>query len=167
MRQLLSSPSLAGSQTWVPIITRGRCWHSKDSLFTPFNGWRAVDGATWELIRGLGYSGSSLPSLLGLYSVNILYREDFPQSAYWSRRNFSSILGSQSESWRIEGVRFWKLSRTYLGEKPYSLSVQTQAHHPSGNKISLRESNGPLSSTCPGTTGSFSQDFYFLIKINI
>ena len=36
----------------LPLVVEG--WNSKDSLFTPFNGWRAVDGATWELIRVWG-----------------------------------------------------------------------------------------------------------------
>ena len=40
------------------------------------------DGATWELLRGLGYSGSSLPTCPSLSLDNLLYREDFPWSAH-------------------------------------------------------------------------------------
>ena len=39
--------------------------------------------------------------------------------------NFVQI-GVVSCHWRLEGVRVWKLSRTYPGEKPSSLSVPTQ-----------------------------------------
>ena len=85
------------------------------------------DGATWELIRGLGYSGSSLPSCPSLSLDNLLYREDFPWSTQ-GRRDLSSS-GVVSGSWRLDGVRIWKLSRTYPGEKPPSLSVLT--HRPS------------------------------------
>ena len=59
----------------VPPVVEG--WHLDDSLFTPFNGRRAVDEDTWELIRGLGYFGSSLSSWMGLSPVNLLCSEDF------------------------------------------------------------------------------------------
>ena len=80
--------------------------------------------ATWELLRGLGYSGSSLPSCPSLSLDNHLYREDFPWSTQ-GRRDLSSCGVYRPKSWRLEGVRIWKLSRTYSGEKPPSLSVLT------------------------------------------
>ena len=40
------------------------------------------------------------------------------------RRDLSSS-GVVSSGWRLDGVRIWKLSRTYPGEKPPSLSVLT------------------------------------------
>ena len=57
------------------VIIRGQ-WPN------PIQRGRSKDGITWELLRGLGYSGSSLPSWLGLSPANLLYREDFPQSIH-------------------------------------------------------------------------------------
>ena len=80
--QLLSSPSLAGSQTWVSSTTRGRRLIFGDSFYYPIQWVENKDGATWELLRDLGYSGSSLPSCPNLSLDNFLYREDFPWSAH-------------------------------------------------------------------------------------
>ena len=74
----------------VPSTTVVQGSHSEDGLFTLFNGRRAVDGTSWELIRGLGYSGSSLPSWLGLSPANLLYCEDFPSLHTWGRRGLDS-----------------------------------------------------------------------------
>ena len=41
------------------------------------------------------------------------------------RRDLSSSGVYMTKSWLLEGVRIWKLSRTYPGEKPPSLSVLT------------------------------------------
>ena len=43
----------------------------------------------------------------------------------WGRHDLSSCGVVRPKSWRLEGVRIWKLSRTYPGEKPPSLSVLT------------------------------------------
>ena len=43
----------------------------------------------------------------------------------WGRRDLSSCRVYRPKSWRLEGVRIWKLSRTYPGEKPPSLSALT------------------------------------------
>ena len=51
---LLPFPSLAGSQTWVSSTTRGRRLTFGDSLYYPIQWVEIKDGATWELIRGLG-----------------------------------------------------------------------------------------------------------------
>ena len=64
----------------VPPVVEG--WHSGDSLNYPIQWVESKDGATWMLIRGLGYSGSSLPSCPSLSLDNLLYREDFPWSAH-------------------------------------------------------------------------------------
>ena len=64
----------------VPPVVEG--WHSGDSLLYPIQWVASKDGATWELIRGLGYSGSSFPSCPSLSLDNLLYREDFPWSAH-------------------------------------------------------------------------------------
>ena len=64
----------------VPPVVEG--WHSGDSLYYPIQWVKSKDGATWELIRGLGNSGSSLSFHPSLSSTNILYREDFPWSAH-------------------------------------------------------------------------------------
>ena len=80
--QHFPSPSLAGSQTWVSSTTRGRRLAFGDSLNYPIQWVESKDGATWELIRGLRYSGSSLPSYPSLSLDNLLYREDFLWSAH-------------------------------------------------------------------------------------
>ena len=80
--QLLTSPSLAGSQTWVSITTRGRRLTFGDSLYSPIQWVESKDGVTWELIRGLGHSGSSLSSCPSLSLDNLLFREDFPWSTH-------------------------------------------------------------------------------------
>ena len=87
--QLLPSPSLAGSQTWVSSTTRGRRLTFGDSLFYPIQWVESKDGTTWELLRGLEYSGSSLPFCPSLSLDNLLYREDFPWSTQ-GRRDLSS-----------------------------------------------------------------------------
>ena len=76
--QLLHTQPLVSSQTWVFSTSRGHTitfWG-----LSPHPIQRV--GATWELIRGLRYSGLSFPSCLSLSSANLLYREDFPQSTY-------------------------------------------------------------------------------------
>ena len=80
--QLLSSPSLVGSQTWVSSTTRGRRLTFGGQPLYPIQWVESKDGATWELIRGLRYSGSSLPSCPSLSLDNLLYSEDFPWSAH-------------------------------------------------------------------------------------
>ena len=123
-RRLLPSPSLACSQTWVSSTTRGRRLTLGDSLYYPIQWIESKDGATWELLRGLGYSGSSLPSCPSLSLDNLLYREDFPVYTRGGR-DHSSCGVVRSKSWRLEDVRIWKLSRTYPDKKPPSLSVLT------------------------------------------
>ena len=81
--QHFPSPSLAGSQTWVSSTTRGRRLTFGGQPLLPHSmGRESKDGATWELFRGLGYSGSSFPSCPSLSLDNLLYREDFPWSAH-------------------------------------------------------------------------------------
>ena len=72
----------------------------------------------------MGYSGSSLPSCPSLFLDNLLYREDFPWSTQ-GRHDLSSSGVYRPKSWCLEGARIWKLSMTYPGEKPPSLSVLT------------------------------------------
>ena len=79
---LLPSSSLADSQTWVSSTIRGRRLTFGDSLYYPIQWVEIKDGATWELLWGLGYSGSSLPSCPNLSLDNLLYREDFLWSAH-------------------------------------------------------------------------------------
>ena len=87
----------------------------------------------WELLRGLGDTGSSLPSCPSLSLDNLLYREDFPWSTQ-GRRDLGSSGVYRPKSWRLEGVRIWKLSRTYPSEKPPSLSVLTHGCSPATRK---------------------------------
>ena len=52
--------------------------HSGDSLYYFIQLVERKEWATWELLRGLGYSSLSLPSCPSLSLDNLLYREDFP-----------------------------------------------------------------------------------------
>ena len=88
-RRHFPSPSLADNQTWVSSTTRGRRLTFGDSLYYPIQWVESKDEATWELLRGLGYSGSSLPSCPSLSLDNLLYREDFPWPTQ-GRRDLSS-----------------------------------------------------------------------------
>ena len=101
----------------------------KDSIRgqTPYSiRWvRSKDGATWELIRALRYSDSSVLSVWAYLQPTSFIERIFLSLHTWGRRYLSSVHVSQSEHWRLENVRFWKLSRTYPGEKPSSLSVPT------------------------------------------
>ena len=86
-----------------------------------------------ELLRGLEDTGSSLPSCPSLSLDNLLYREDFP----WSTHGIGVTLvqaGFTGLAWHLEGVRIWKLSRTYPGEKPPSYSVLTHRCSPATRK---------------------------------
>ena len=83
------------------------------------------DGATWELIRGFKYSGKPFPPGCILSSANLLYREDFPQSTHGVDVTLLQT-GQSALGWLLEGVRVWKLNRTYHGEKPSSLSLPTE-----------------------------------------
>ena len=80
--QLLPSPSLVGSQTWVSSTTCGRRLTFGGQPLLPHSMGREQGWAIWELIRGLGYSGSFLLSCPSLSLDNLLYREDFPWSAH-------------------------------------------------------------------------------------
>ena len=55
---------------------------SGDSLYYSIKWVESKNGVTWELIRVLGYSGSSFPSCPSLSLDNLFYREDFPQSTH-------------------------------------------------------------------------------------
>ena len=91
------------------------------------------------------------------------------------RRDLSSFRVYRPKSLRLEGVRIWKLSRTYSGEKSPSLSVLTHRCSLVTRKSTwhlliiprilvrigaLTRVDDPLHSTCPGTMKpSLTQDF--------
>ena len=77
------------------------------------------------------------PLLTGLSPANLLCGGDFQSLHTWSRCDFSSIHGRQSESWRLECVGFWKLNRTYPGEKQPLLSVPTKGWFLASSKPTL------------------------------
>ena len=94
-----------------------------------------------ELLRGLGDTGLSLPSWLSLSPANLLYREDFPQSTHGVGVTFVQI-GEVSCCLTARRCRIWKLSRTYPGEKPSSLSVLTHryslaTHNPTRHLLAM------------------------------
>ena len=92
--QLLPSPSLTGSHTWCPVPPWFRVVRGQPLL--PIQWVESKDGAIWELIRGLGYSGSSLSSCPSLSLDNLLYGEDFPWSKHrvgvnWVQARFTGL----------------------------------------------------------------------------
>ena len=123
--QHLSSPSLAGSQTWVSSTTRGRrlAFGGQPLLLHSMGreqGWdhlRATQGfgVFWFIPPLLSKPIFGQPPLKGGFSLVCTQ----------GRRDLSSSRVYRTKSWRLEGVRIWKLSRTYPGEKPPSLSVLT------------------------------------------
>ena len=63
----------------VPPVVEGSFGYN---LYYPIQYVESKDGATWELIRSLGYSGLFLPSCPSLSLDNLLYRENFPWCAH-------------------------------------------------------------------------------------
>ena len=69
-------PDLVASSTVVNRLSFG------GSSLTLFKGVGPRMGTPESFIRGLGNTGSFLPSWLGLSPANLFYREDFPQSIH-------------------------------------------------------------------------------------
>ena len=123
--QLLPSPSLAGSQTWESSTTRSRrlTFREQPLLLHSIGreqGWghlRATPGfgVFWFIPPLLSKPIFGQPPLYGRFSLVCTQ----------GRRDLSSSGVYRTKSWRLEGVRIWKLSRTYPDEKPFSLSVLT------------------------------------------
>ena len=76
-----SSPPLAGSQTWWPVPPWSKV-SIRGSGLTLFKGVSPRMRVARELLRGLGDTGSSLPTCPSLSLDNLLYREDFPWSTH-------------------------------------------------------------------------------------
>ena len=83
----------------LPSVVEGL--HLENILYYPIQWVESKDGTTWELIWGLGYSGSSLPPGGSLSSTNLLYREDFLRSVR-SRLGLSSdeVVSGAPTAWR-------------------------------------------------------------------
>ena len=106
----------------VPPVVEG--WHSGDSLYYPIQWVESKDESTWELIRGLGILVHPSPPVQAyLWTTSFIGRISLVYTQ--GRHDLSSSGVYRTKSWRLEGVRIWKLSRTYPGEKPPSLSVLT------------------------------------------
>ena len=84
-------------------------------------------GSPESFIRGLGNHWFIPPSCPSLSPANLLYREDFPKSTHGVGVTLIQD-GVVNATWQLDGVRIWKLSRTYPGEKPPSFSVLTHKH---------------------------------------
>ena len=69
-------PDLVAGSTVVNGLSFG------GSSLTLFKGFGPRMGSPESFTRGLGNTGSSLPSWLGLSPANLLYREDFSQSTH-------------------------------------------------------------------------------------
>ena len=123
--QLLPSPSLTGSHTWVSSTTRGRRLTFGEQPLLPHSMGRE---------QGWGHLRANLGFGVFWFIPPLLSEPIFGQPPLWGgfslvctqgRRDLSSSGVYRFKSWRLEGVRIWKLSRTYPGEKPPSLSVLT------------------------------------------
>ena len=113
---------LPAARPGCPVLSVVEGWHSEDSLNYPIQSVVSKDGTTWELIWVWGILvHPSLPSS-SLSSTNLLYKEDFLRSV--RRRLDLSSDGVDDGTHRLD-VLGLKLSRTYPGEKPLSLSVLT------------------------------------------
>ena len=77
-----------------------------------------------ELLQGLGILVHPSPPVQAYLWTTSFIGRIFPGLHTQGRRGLISS-GVVSGSWRLDGVRVWKLSRTYPGEKPPSLSVLT------------------------------------------
>ena len=122
--QHFPSPSLAGSQTWVSSTTRGRRFAFGGQPLLPHSMGREQGWGHLRATPGFGVFWFIPPSCPSLSLDNLLYKEDFSLVCTQGRRDLSSS-GVVSGSRRLDGVRIWKLSKTYPGEKPPSLSVLT------------------------------------------
>ena len=167
------------SQIWMSSTTHGRrLKNSEDHLLTPFNGLGFKGWVTWELIQGLGILVHSLLVVVYLQSSS------FIGNIFYGMIGFGVAFfqtGQTALGWPLEGVRFWKLNRTYPGEKlppfflptqgccfplssPHSTSWQYPTSQSDGNP--LRGSNDPFSYSCAGTTAiSFLIKFKFINAI--
>ena len=97
-RGSFSTPqSLADNKTWVSNTTRGQRINIRGLSPHPIQRVGAEGGATWDLIQGFGYSGSSLHSWLSLSSAKLLYREDFLLSVRIRR----GLVSSRAISFRL------------------------------------------------------------------
>ena len=124
--QHIPSPSLAGSQTWASSTTRGRRLTFGGQPLLPHSMGRKQGeghlranlgfGVFWFIPPFLSKPIFGQPPLKGVFSLVCTQ----------GRRDLSSCWVIRPKSWRLEGVRIWKLSRTYPGEKSPSLSVLTQ-----------------------------------------
>ena len=122
----------------------------------------AKDEATWELIQGLGILvHPSLPWWAYLQPTSFIRMIFFSLS--WVGVAFHQTELS-ALSWPLEGVRIWKLTRTYPSKKTTfilftharMLSCHTalagNTQHPIRYESPLRGSDDSFSPTCPGTT---------------
>ena len=106
----------------VPPVVEGCI--SVDSLYYLIQWVESKGEVAWELFQGLGYSGSSSPPSWAYLQPTSFIGRFFPVYTR-GRHDLSSCGIVRPKSWQREGVRIWKLSRTYPGEKPPSLSVLT------------------------------------------
>ena len=114
---------LPAARPGCPVPPVVESWHSRDCLFHPFNVRSRKDGATRELIRGLGILVYPTPPDVSLSYTNLHHFEDFLGSVR-SRCDLVSVWIDGSYH-RLERIRDEKNSRTYTGEKPPSLFVLT------------------------------------------
>ena len=114
--------SLADNQTWPSSTTRGRRLTFGRQPLLPYSMGREQGWCRLRANPGFGVFWFIPPSCPSLSLDNLLYMEDFPWSTQ-GRRDLSSCWVYRTRSWRLEGVRIWKLSRTYPGEKPPTLFI--------------------------------------------
>ena len=114
-------PDLVVRSTLVNGLTFG------GSSLILFKGFGPKDGATWELHPVFGVYWFIPPLLAGPISNQPPLRGGFFPVYTWVGMTLIQG-GVVSFGWRLDGVRIWKLSRTYPDEKPPSLSVLMHIH---------------------------------------
>ena len=107
----------------VPPVVEG--WHSK-MVPSPHSMGEKQLMDHLRVNRGLGILVHPSPPVWVYLQPTSFIGRIFPSLHTWGGRDLGSVLGSQFCSWRIESLSFWKLSRTYSGEKPPSFFIPTQ-----------------------------------------
>ena len=106
---------LPAARPGLPVSSVVEGWYSGDSHYYSIQWVESKDWATWELIWGLGILVHPFPPVQAyLWATSFIERifSSLHTESAWPK--FMRVV--RPKSWRLEGVRIWKLSRTYPGE---------------------------------------------------
>ena len=124
-RRHFPSPSLAGSRTWVSSTTRGRRLKFEGQPLLSHSMGREQGWGHLRATPGFGVFWFIPLFLVVAYLPPTSFIGRIFPCLHTGRRFLNSCWVVRPKSWRLEGVRIWKLSRKYPGEKPPSFSVLT------------------------------------------